>query len=105
MILPSSFKIANQEYNVILVDYLDSRNFGEFDCIECEIRIARTVKSAYDEEYHELTDEQILNTFWHELFHCFNWHLDNETDEAIAQSFANFMREFESTKSYEADSD
>lgn len=98
MNLPSSFKIANQEYSVILVDSLDDRNFGEFDSVKCEIRVATSVKSAYDDEYYELTEEQILNTFWHELFHCFNWHLNNDVDESIAQSFANFMREFETTK-------
>ena len=42
--------------------------------------------------------EQIKNTFWHELFHAFNYYWDNDEDEALAQVFANFMREFEITK-------
>ena len=98
MKLPSKFKIANQEYTVRIVDSLDDRNFGEFDCVLAEIRIARQVRSSYDEDYYDLSEEQILNSFWHELFHCFNWHMNTECDETIAQSFANFMREFESTK-------
>ena len=39
----------------------------------------------------------MCNTCWHEIFHVFNYHMNNETDETIAQSFANFMREFESS--------
>ena len=98
MNLPTKFKIANQEYKVKLVDSLDTRDFGEFDSIRAEIRVAKKVKSPYDDELVELSEEQILNSFWHEVFHCFNWHLDTDTDEAIAQSFANFMREYECTK-------
>ena len=101
MKLPVKFKIANQEYKVKLVDYLDDREFGEFDCIKAEIRLAKRIKSSYDEEFHDLSEEQILNSFWHEVFHCFNWHWNTDTDEGLAQSFANFMREFESTKLYE----
>ena len=96
--IPKKFKIANQEYTVKLVEYLDDRNFGEFDSIRAEIRIAKKVRSPYDDELCELSEEQILNSFWHELFHCFNWHWDTDADESLAQSFANFMREFESTK-------
>ena len=100
MNLPSSFKIANQEYKVYLVDALDECNYGEFDSIKAEIRIAKKVKSSYDLEYYDLSEEQILNTFWHELFHCFNWHMNTDSDETLAQTFANFMREYEATKKY-----
>lgn len=98
MKLPEQFKIANQVYKVKLLDSLDTRDFGEFDSINAEIRIAKKVRSPYDDEYYELTDEQIANSFWHEVFHCFNWHWNTECDESLAQSFANFMREYESTK-------
>ena len=33
-----------------------------------------------------------------ELFHAFNYYWNNEADEALAQTFANFMREFELTR-------
>lgn len=52
----------------------------------------------HDGKIIQLTSEQIKNTFWHELFHAFNFYWNNETDEALAQTFANFMREFELTK-------
>lgn len=95
--IPKKFKIANQEYTVKLVEYLDD-SFGEFDSIRAEIRIAKKAMSPYDDELCELSEEQILNSFWHEVFHCFNWHWNTDEDESLAQSFANFMREFESTK-------
>ena len=101
MKLPVKFKIANQEYTVKLVEYLDDREFGEFDCIKAEIRIAKKIRSSFDDELYELNEEQILNTFWHEVFHCFNWHWNTDLDEGLAQSFANFMREYISTKEYE----
>ena len=100
MKLPIKFKIANQEYTVKLVEYLDDREFGEFDCIKAEIRIAKKIRSSFDDELYELNEEQILNTFWHELFHCFNWHWNTDLDEGLAQSFANFMREYISNKEY-----
>ncbi len=45
-----------------------------------------------------LTSEQIKNSFWHEVFHSFNFYWNNEADEGLAQTFANFMREFELTR-------
>ena len=68
---------------------------GDFDCVRARIRLARNIYSC--EEYVKVTEEQMCNTCWHEIFHVFNYHMNNETDETIAQSFANFMREFESS--------
>ena len=96
--IPKYFKIGNQQYKVSIVDYLSDGNFGEFDSVKAEIRIARKVKSSYTDELVDLQDEQILNTWYHELFHCFNWHMNCDTSETIAQSFANFMREYETSK-------
>ena len=100
---PSKFKIANQEYKVKFVDYLEDGNFGEFDSVLAEIRIARRVRSGYDSELKELQPQQIENSYWHEVFHCFNWHFNTETDEGLAQSFANFMCEYNSSISNETD--
>lgn len=96
--IPKYFKVGNQPYKVVMVDHLTSGNFGEFDSVNAEIRIARKVESGYTRELVDLQEEQILNTWYHELFHCFNWHMNTETDETIAQSFANFMREYETSK-------
>ena len=101
MKLPSEFKIANQIYKVKLVDRLEDNEFGNFDSVKAEIRIAKRVESSFDNEIYDLSEEQILNSFWHEVFHCFNWHMNTECDETIAQSFANFMREFQATSKYD----
>ena len=96
--IPKYFKIGNQQYKVVIVDHLANRNFGEFDSVKAEIRIAKKVESGYTGELVDLQEEQILNTWYHELFHCFNWHMNCETSEELAQSFANFMREYETTR-------
>lgn len=45
-----------------------------------------------------MEEGQIENTFWHELFHVFNFYFNTEQDEALAQTFANFMCEYLATK-------
>lgn len=47
-------------------------------------------------EVIHLTEEQIKNSFWHEVFHAYYY--CNKQDESLAQTFANFMREFELTQ-------
>ena len=39
-------------------------------------------------------DEQLRNTFYHELFHVFQFYYNNEFNEIQAQVYANFMCEF-----------
>ena len=51
-----------------------------------------------DGETIYLTEEQIKNSFWHEIFHAFNYYYNNKQDESLAQTFANFMREYELTR-------
>lgn len=51
-----------------------------------------------DGETIYLTEEQIKNSFWHEMFHAFNYYYNNKQDESLAQTFANFMREYELTR-------
>lgn len=41
-----------------------------------------------------LTEDQITNTFWHELIHCFQFYFDNSYSEAQSQVYANFMCEY-----------
>ncbi len=94
--IPSRFKIANTEITVKIVDHTYNNNYGNWEDVMSTITVAHKIK--IDDEYIELTDEQMLNTFYHELFHAFNWFWNNKCDEALAQSFANFMREYEATK-------
>ena len=41
-----------------------------------------------------LTEDQIFNTFIHELVHCFQFYFDNSYNEAQAQIYANFLYEY-----------
>ena len=95
--LPKSFKIANHTFKVVQYNELFSDDAFIWGCfcyadLEIGIRIKNDGK--------EVSEEIIRNTFYHELFHTFNYLWNTDTDEALAQSFANFMREFETTSNY-----
>lgn len=98
MKIPKEFKIANNTIYVEVVDSVKGKNgdelFGRFNSITNTIEVARTVEGV------KLNEEQILNTFLHELFHSFQFFFDNTYSEAEAQCYANFMREFESSAVY-----
>lgn len=94
--IPKSFKIANQEITVKLLD-IDSKNrYGYWNDANNTICVFKNVKA--DDEKIELSEETILNSFYHELVHCFQFYYNNVYDEGEAQVFANFIREFQSTK-------
>lgn len=65
--------------------------------LKLEIKVAECMKND-DGETIYLTEEQIKNSFWHEVFHAFNFYYNNRQDELLAQTFANFMCEFELTR-------
>ena len=50
--------------------------------------------SSPDKTVVRLTEDQITNTFWHELIHCFQFYFDNSYSEAQSQVYANFMCEY-----------
>lgn len=66
--LPDKFKIANQEITVIIEDSLPNNDYGYFCDATNTIKLARTVKSEYEGNV-SMSDEQLRNTFYHELFH------------------------------------
>ena len=78
---------------------LDDGSYGWHSDVKRKIVVATTMEE--DGEDVKLTEGQIENTFWHELFHCFQFYYCNEQDESLAQSFANFMCEYRATRSYE----
>lgn len=71
MRIPEKFTINSQEITVELVNTLPSQNFGEYCCITDKIKLATNVKDD-DGTVIPLKEEQIENTFWHELLHAFN---------------------------------
>lgn len=99
MKLPKEFTIANNKYTIDFTDTVKDVTgndlFGDHSAVTNKIRIAKTVDKV------ELNEEQIKNTFWHELFHAFQYFFCNRCDEAEAQCFANFMREYESSVKYD----
>lgn len=98
MAIPKKFTIGGQEFEVKLVDRIrDTNNYGEFSYCPALIEIATKY---YDEQGigREIPENQLKNTFWHEVFHAFNYMWNTEVDESLAQSFANFMCEYEESK-------
>lgn len=91
--IPEKFECAGFTINVKLVDKLSSNVYGNYCDATNTITIAKTVEVA-DIGIVELSHEQILNTFMHELVHVWQFYFDNHFDEAQAQVFANFMCEY-----------
>lgn len=96
--IPSSFKCAGFTIKIEICDKLPDNTYGDFNDVKNLIRIAKSIE--IDREVIQLTKEQIINTLYHEVGHCFQWYYNTNTDEAQAQVFANFMQEFMRTKTY-----
>ena len=58
-------------------DSLPNNDYGYFCDATNTIKLARTVNSEHDGEVI-LSDEQVRNTFYHELFHVFQFYFNNE---------------------------
>ena len=97
MNIPESFRCAGLNIKVEILDKLPSNNFGEYCDATNTISIGRKVDVEGKGEI-TLSDEHIINTFFHELIHVWQFYYDNHYSEAQAQSFANFMGEFFRTK-------
>ena len=85
MQLPSEFKCAGNTIKVELVEKTNDNNYGNW----CDATIAKTIEL---EDKTVVTEDQITNTFWHELLHCFQFYFDNSYSEA--QVYANFLCEY-----------
>ena len=86
--IPKRFTIANSNIIIKIVDNLNG-DYGNWSSSTNTISIAKCMGVV------ELTQEQVINTFWHEVFHVFQFYFNNKYKEAQAQCYANFMREFE----------
>ena len=102
--IPDRFQVAGHPYQIIKKQFVrdddDNAVFGLHDMISNKIFLAQ--EFPLGESSYEFKEHQKLNTFWHELFHAFNYYMNNEQDEALAQSFANFMCEFLKTAEYDS---
>ncbi len=91
MIIPEEITILKHKIKVTLVRTLDGK-FGLFDSVKNEIKIAQHIPS--DDEEVALSPIQILHTFWHEVFHVFQWFYEGGFNEGQSQAYAGFMLEF-----------
>lgn len=63
--IPKKFKIANNWITVNIVESLSNNEYGTYNDAKQEINISKTIDT--DEGTVQLTEEQMLNTFMHEL--------------------------------------
>lgn len=95
--IPREFTIACNKIITKVVD--EGEDFGSFDSLRNIINISLGVRDASG-NLVTFTKEQVLNTYYHEVFHCFNYFFNTEMDEALAQTFANFTCEYITSKIY-----
>lgn len=95
--IPESFECAGHTIKVEMHDKLDNNRYGTFYDAPGVIKIAKTL-SVEDYDTVELTEQQILNTFFHEVMHCFQFFAGEKYSETQAQTYANFMCELIKTK-------
>ena len=95
--IPDKFKLAGFEVTVDKVDKTDDNNYGYWDDVNNTIVIAKNI-SMKNGELTPLSDRQIKNTFYHELYHAFQFYSGREYSEVECNIFANFMLEFDETK-------
>lgn len=95
--IPDKFKLAGFEITVDKVEKTDDNNYGYWDDVNNTIVIAKNI-STKNGELTSLSDRQIKNTFYHELYHAFQFYSGREYSEVECNIFANFMLEFDETK-------
>lgn len=104
--IPTGYTIGGQDYKVEQLDTVrdddDDPVFGLHIPSRAKILVAKNFPVT-DNLKHPFTKDQMVNTFFHEMFHSFNFMMNNEQDESIAQSFANFMCEFLKTARYDTE--
>lgn len=97
--LPKTFTIGCHTFTVTLYKelYDDEGDpiYGQFDYEELSIRIR-----VHKDNGELLPRDVVYNTWYHELFHTFNYLWNSGTDESLASTFAMLMCEYNKTKSY-----
>lgn len=95
--IPESFECAGHTIKVEMHDELPGNQYGLFYDAPRVIKIARSL-NVEDYGRVELTEQQMMNTFWHEYFHCCQFFAGEKYSETQAQTYANFMCELIKTK-------
>ena len=95
--IPDKFKLAGFDVTVDKVEKTDDNNYGYWDDVNNTIVIAKNI-SMKNGELTPLSDRQIKNTFYHELYHAFQFYSGREYSEVECNIFDIFMLEFDETK-------
>lgn len=91
--IPETFTLGCHTFKVQLYEELyDDPLYGHDEQV---IRI-----KIFKHNGEPLSKECILNTYYHELFHAFNYLWNTGGDESLASTFAMLMCEYETTKKY-----
>lgn len=88
MTLPKEITIFGNTIDVIEVDCLNEAS-GDFSPVTNTIHVARHTLS--DGIKCELSPKQREQTFWHEVFHAFQYYSTGKYDEAQSQVYAGFL--------------
>ena len=95
MKLANSIWFTDEEGFEVNQEFLETN--GAFYDAPGVIKIAKTLL-VEDFGKVQLTEQQMMNTFCHELVHCFQFFYGDKWSETQAQVYANFMCEFLTTK-------
>lgn len=91
MQIPKKFTINGQTVTVEVVDRLPSNNYGEYSDATEKVSIAKTIEE--NGRTIKLSHLQLENTFWHEVFHVFQFHGKGEFSESESSTYAGMMVE------------
>lgn len=90
MKIPKQITIFKHIIKITDIDVLEDK-FGEFDPATNTIKLAKHITS--NNIKTELSNIQRLHTFWHEVFHAFQWFYEGEYNESQSQVYAGFILE------------
>lgn len=106
-VIPQSFVICNNKVEIILRDDITiddgedrETRYGQWNEVLNTIELAKGVIIGDDKEATPVNLEQIQNTFAHEVCHCFEFYSGMPYDEQRVQLFANWFREYETSKKF-----
>ncbi len=94
MNIPEHFTINTQRVDVIIKDIPETGGrFGYFNSYTSSITIYTKVRGEDGNEIN-LSNEQIMNTFFHEVIHAWQWYSGHDDSEIECSTYAGYMIEF-----------
>ena len=105
-VIPKTFTICCHPIKVIVKDEIvyhdenegDVHRYGQWNEVACTIELAKSITIDEDIEPTPLTLIQIMTTFYHELFHCFEHFSGMNYEEQRVKLFSGCMIQFIESK-------